>query len=158
MTAKGVDFTGIAYLAALVVGAVVVYKVVKSGGAVAESIRGTVADVVTAGGQAVGAVVDAVTPTNPNNVFNRAFQPIADLFIGSDPDKKADGSKLLSSFTSFDQEDADQGAAMRLLQRRPDLMPLYPADQDDADLGRAMAEYSGAAFVDYSHLRRGVFH
>jgi len=157
MTAKGVDFTGIAYLAALVVGAVVVYKVVKSGGAVAESIRETVGDVVAAGGRVVGAAVDAVTPTNPGNIFNKTFQPIADLFIGSDPDK-ANGSKLLSSFTAFDQEDADLGAAGRVLQRRPDLLGNSVADQDDADIGRALAENSGAAFIDYSKLNRGVFH
>lgn len=157
MTAKGVDFTGIAYLAALVVGAVVVYKVVKSGGAVADSIRSTVGDVVAAGGKAVGAAVDAITPTNPNNIFNRTFQPIADLFIGSDPNKKADGSRLLSQFTTLDQEDADLGAAGRLLQRRPDLWGNSTADQDDAAQGAAIAAGSGMAFVDYSKLSRGVF-
>ena len=157
MTAKGIDFTGLAYMGALILGAVVVYKVVKSGGAVAESVKATFTDAVTAVGNVAGVAVDAVTPTNPNNIFNKAFQPIADLFIGSNPDEKSDGSRLLSQFTTFDQEDADQGAASRLLQRRQDFIPLTAADQDDADLGRAMAEYSGAPFINYSHLARGVF-
>lgn len=156
MNARGIDFTGIAYLAALAVGAVVVFKVVKSGGAVASSVRETVGDVVTAVGRAAGTAVDAVTPTNPNNIFNRAFQPIADLFIGSDPDR-ANGSRLLAQFTASDQDDADDGAAMRLLTRRPDLLQSVN-DQDDADIGRMLNQNSGAPFVDYSKLSRGVFH
>jgi ABC-type sugar transport system substrate-binding protein len=70
---------------------------------------------------------------------------------------EGDGAKLLNTFTAFDQEDADLGAAGRALAKRPDLL-MTVADQDDADLGAALAASSGAAFINYSHLSRGVFH
>lgn len=153
MTAKGIDFTGIAYLIGIGAAAFVVYKVVKAGPATVESV-------VTAVKGAVGDAIDAVTPTNPNNVFNRVFQPVADLFIGSDPEAaaKANGSRLLAQMTStMESDDAEIGAAGRLLMRRPDLLGNSVADADDAAQGVAIAEGSGMAFIDYSKLSRGVF-
>lgn len=170
MNARGIDFTGIAMLAGIGLVAYVGYRVAKGAPSVAEAVGDTVA----AAGRAVSATVDAVNPVNPENVFNRAANSVTatltgdpgmtpglwieNLFKGNPGEN--DGSKLLDYFSTIDQEDADQGAAGRQLaqhmERRPDLY-LWPADVEDAELGAAMAASTGAAFVDYSKLRRGVF-
>lgn len=157
MNARGVDFTGIAMLVGIGVAAYVGYRVIKG----APSVAGAVGDAVDAAGRAAGAVVEAITPTNPNNIFNRAFQPIADLFIkGGNPDDAPSGQSLLSRFsttpTTADIEDAQLGADMRALQKRPELL-MTQADRDDAELGASLSAFNGAAFVDYSRLRRGVY-
>jgi len=157
MNARGVDFTGIAYIGALIVGAVVVYKVVKGGAGVAAGVQSAVSGAVSTVKEAAGAAVDAVTPTNPNNIFNRLFQPVADALIkGGSPDAATrSGSKLLHTFTAADQDDADMGAAMRTLQRRPDYL-LTALDLEDAEIGAAMSAANGESFMSYEKLRRGA--
>jgi len=43
------------------------------------------------------------------------------------------------------------------LSRRPDLT-MTTADIEDAEMGASMAANRGDAFINYSKLRRGVFH
>lgn len=174
MNARGIDFTGIAMLIGIGIAGYVGYRLVKGAPDLASAVRGTIADGLAVAQNAVGTAIDAVTPTNPGNIFNRGANAataaltgdpsmtpglwIENLFRGSPGENS--GERLLAQFTAFDQEDADQGAAGRQLSqhmtRRPDLY-WTAADQDDADLGFAMSSASGAAFVDYSRLARGVF-
>lgn len=162
MTARGIDFSGIAYLAALGLGAFVVFRVVRAAPESAAAV-----------GRAVSDAVQAVNPVNPENVFNQAANSVTATLTG-DPGMtpglwletkirqltgntgEANGARVLDAFTALDQEDADMGAAMKFLQRRPDLL-MTAADQEDADIGAAMSAMSGAAFINYSHLSRGVF-
>lgn len=154
MNARGIDFTGIAYLGALIVGGVVVYQLVKSGGKVGAAVSGAVETVKAA----AGAAVDAVNPTNENNIFNRLIgKPLAEIFVkGGNPDERTNGSALLSRFTAIDQEDADIGAAMRALQRRPDLI-ASPGDIEDAENGFNMAAMAGYPVTANAKLGKGVF-
>lgn len=161
MTARGIDFTGIAYLVALAAAGYAVYRVAKGAPTVAEAVQ-KVAD----------AAVAAVNPADPNNLANRGANAVT-AWLTDDPsmtpglwlerlftrgDNK-DGDKLLADFSGvWDRDDADLGRQMQTLVKRGEVPSWSTADQDDADLGRAMAELSGAPFLDYSKMRRGVFH
>lgn len=60
MKLRGVDFTGLAYLAALAALAYGVYRLAKAGPDVAKKT-----------GDAVTAALDAINPANPNNLVNQ---------------------------------------------------------------------------------------
>lgn len=162
MNPRGIDFTGIAYLAVLAVAGYAVYRVAKGAPTVAAAVD-----------RVAAAAVEAVNPASPNNLANRAANAITATVTG-DPGMtpglwlenlfkgnggNVDGDRLLADFSgTWDRDDADLGQAGRTLMRRAEPTGWTAADQDDADLGFAMASNSGAAFMDYSKLRRGVFH
>lgn len=166
MTARGIDFTGIAYLVVLAAAGYAVYRVAKGAPTVAEAVQ-----------RVTDAAITAVNPADPNNLANRAANAITArltddpsmtpglwlenqlkrLFTGSG--KSTEGDKLLADFAgAWEQDDADIGRAGLTLMRRGEPIGWTAADQDDADLGFAMSANAGAAFIDYSRLRRGVFH
>lgn len=157
MTARGIDFTGIAYLVALGVGGFVVYRLVQS----VPSVNTAVRNAASAVRDAAGAALNAVNPVNPDNVFNRGFEAtlkaatgrtMADFFPGTRPDP----ARLASQFNAADVDDAELGVAMRRALLRNEGLFTSPADRDDAELGAAMSAASGAPFYDYSKLARGV--
>lgn len=163
MTARNIDFTGLAYLAALAAGGFVVYRLVKAAPATVDAAVKTVKE-------AGAAVIQAVNPTDENNLANRGVNAIA-RYITGDPNTtaglaierlfKGNPDELRSQFDPdvWDRDDADLGRAARTAEKRGESLAAFGvSDQDDADQGRAMAELSGAAFFDYSKLRRGVFH
>jgi len=163
MTARGIDFTGLAYLLALAAGGYVVYRVIKAGPATVETI-------VSSAKEAGAAVVQAVNPTDENNLANRAANAITQYVTG-DPGTtlgltlerffKGNPEELRSQFDpdAWDRDDAELGRVARTAEKRGESLAAFGVwDRDDADLGLSMAENSGAAFMDYSKLRRGVFH
>lgn len=159
MTARGIDFTGIAYLVGLALAGYAVYRVVQS----VPNVKQAIGEAVDGAQRAAARVVDAVNPTSSGNVFNQGFEGIVKAVTGRDVadiigPKSNDGDQLLSRFSVLDAEDAELGAAIRRLALRGDDLSLNALDAEDAELGQNMAAASGAAFIDYSRLRRGVFH
>lgn len=157
MTARGVDFTGIAYLVALAVGGYAVYRVVQS----VPSVKASVDNAVNAVKNAAGAALQAVNPVNPDNVVNRGFEAVVKAATGRTvadwfPGKKPDSEALKEKFTAADQDDLDLGAAMRSARLRGDGMPLTPLDQEDSDIGAAMAAATGSPFISYQKMTRGI--
>lgn len=157
MNARGVDFTGIAYLIALGVGSFVVYRLVQS----VPSVKAAVGNAVDAVKSAAGVALQAVNPVNPDNLANRGFEAVvkaatgrtvADWFPGGNPD----GSQVLAQFNAADQDDADLGKAMRSARLRGENLFATAADQEDSDIGAAMAAATGSPFISYQKMTRGI--
>ena len=89
MKLRGIDFTGIAYLAALGIAGLVGWRIYQ---AIHDAQPGEVLDKAAgAVKEAAVAVVDAVTPTNPENIVNRAATAVVQTATGNKVDSIGTG-------------------------------------------------------------------
>lgn len=115
-----VDARLVVYGGLAVVALVVIYKVLRTGkeigAAVAETVQGAVETVTDA---AVG-FVDAVTPTNPDNVFARAANAVTRAVTGDPVSSGATlGTKIADAVQRDPEELFKQYANLRGQARRP---------------------------------------
>jgi|SRR5882672_3198017 len=153
----------------LVIGAVVLYKLAKSGVAAADTVKKSVTE-----------VVNAINPANPDNIVNRQLTQVVQTLTGGpdtlgtwlagklDPASRQaerDAAALnqpspggakpkpsqSAALSQFDLDDAEEGAIIAANARG--LSFVGQADLDDAEMG---AQFSRAAaerpYLDYSHL------
>ncbi len=100
---NGIDFRGIAYLAALAVGAAIVYQVVRQGKAIGK-----------AAGDVARQVVDSINPANPENVVNQAVNKGVQIVTG---EKDATLGTKLAEWFNPDVRAADAAIAAPVVPR-----------------------------------------
>jgi hypothetical protein len=133
MKFRGVDFTGLAYLAALGVGAFVVYRVVTRGPA-------AVGDAVAAVGGAAGRAVNLINPANPENIFaltaNSAVRAVT-----AEPDATL-GTKLWE-WLHPDQVAAERAMFTDEAKRAGERVRLTPSADGGDFIARYYGEFTG---------------
>lgn len=144
MTARGIDFTGMAYLAALAALGYGLYRLVQAGPDVAKKV-----------GDAVTSALTAINPASPDNLAYQGANAVTRAATGDQsgtfgtklweffhPDTVKLESQLFTGAVSTAAADA-----AALLARADATAQWLAGDQDDAELGQAMRDAATGAVL-----------